>query len=116
MIKDNTNCNKHIDSPFLFYCFDDKIFICEECFREHKSHKVEIKSDIKKVSDFIQFVKKSNTKNLKNIYEKIEKSLNGLKEEIEKLLSEIQKLSKNFKENEEIKTPKDISDLKHEEY
>ena len=107
-----TKCNNHTDSPFLFYCFDDQIYICEKCFREHKSHKVEIKSDFKKVSDFIQLLNKSEITNLKYIYETIEKSLNSLKEEIEKLLSEVQKLSKN----EELKTPGDIYNLKYEEF
>lgn len=116
MIKDDIKCVNHIDVNFLFYCFEDKSFLCEECFREHKAHKVEIKADIKKVSDFIQLLKKSNSKDIKNIYEKIEKSLKELKDEIEKLLSEIQKLSEKFKDNEEIKTPDNMFDVKHEDF
>ena len=116
MIKDNLNCKNHIDTKFLFYCFDDKSFLCEECFREHKSHKVEIRADIKKVSDFIQILKKSNSKNIKSIYENIEKTLKNLKDEIENLLLEVQKLSEKFKNNEEIKTPEEIFDIKYEEF
>ena len=48
MFKEGINCINHKDSKFLFYCFDDKSYLCEECFREHKSHNLEIKSDIKK--------------------------------------------------------------------
>ena len=116
MLKEDINCINHKDKKFLFYCFDDKSFLCEDCFREHKSHNVEIKSDIKKVSDFVELLKKSNTKNIKKIYEDIEKKLKDLKEKIEQILSEIQKLSEKFKGNEEIKIPDDISNTKYEEF
>ena len=116
MFKEDINCINHKDSKFLFYCFDDKSYLCEECFREHKSHNVEIKTDIKKVSDFVELLKKSNSKNIKKIYEDIEKKLKNLKEKIEQILLEIQKLSEKFKGNEEIKIPDDISNIKFEEF
>ncbi len=116
MFKEDINCINHKDSKFLFYCFDDKSYLCEGFFREHKSHNVEIKTDIKKVSDFVELLKKSNSKNIKKIYEDIEKKLKNLKEKIEQILLEIQKLSEKFKGNEEIKIPDDISNIKFEEF
>ena len=47
MFNENLNCINHKDSKFLFYCFDDKSYLCDECYREHKLHKIEIKTDIK---------------------------------------------------------------------
>ena len=116
MIKDNNNCKNHKDEKYLFYCFDDKSFLCEECFRAHSSHKIEIRTDLKKVSDFIQLLKKSNFKNIKSFYENIEKKIKELKDEIEALLLEVQKLSGTFKDNEEIKIPDDINNMKYEDF
>ena len=75
-----------------------------------------LKSDIKKVSDFVEPLKKSNPKNIKKTYEDTENKLENLKEKIEQILSEIQKLSEKFKESEEIKIPDDISSIKYEEF
>ena len=116
MFKEGTNCINHKNSQFLFYCFDDKSYLCEECFRDHKSHHVEIKADIKKVSVFVELLKKSNSKNIKILYENIEKQLKDLKDEIEKILSEIKKISEKFKEREEIPTPDDISKINYENF
>lgn len=116
MIKLNSNCKNHIEEKFLFFCFDDQSFLCEKCFREHKSHKIEIKSDIKRVAYFAQTLKKSNSKSLKNIYENIEKTLKELKDEIEKLLSEVQKFLEKFRNIEEIKIPEDINNMKYEDF
>ena len=109
MFKEDNYCANHQNSKFLFYCFDDKLYLCEECFREHKSHNVEIKADIKKVCNFVQSLKKTNSKNIKKNYEDIEKNLLALKEEIKGLLSEVKKISEKFKDNEEIKIQDDIN-------
>ena len=45
MFKENSTFANHKESKFSFYCFDDKSYLCDECFREHKDHKIEIKSD-----------------------------------------------------------------------
>ncbi len=116
MFKEDNYCANHQNSKFLFYCFDDKLYLCEECFREHKSHNVEIKADIKKVFNFVQSLKKSNSKNIKKNYEDIEKNLLALKEKIEGLLSEVKKISEKFKDNEEIKIQDDIINIKFEEF
>ena len=116
MFKEDNYCANHQNSKFLFYCFDDKLYLCEECFREHKSHNVEIKADIKKVCNFVQSLKKTNSKNIKKNYEDIEKNLLALKEKIEGLLSEVKKISEKFKDNEEIKIQDDIINIKFEEF
>ena len=40
-------CFYNKDEDF-FYCFDDKIFICDKCFKEHKKHNLDLKSELKK--------------------------------------------------------------------
>ena len=111
MFKENSNCINHKDSKFLFYCFDDKSYLCEECYREHKSHKVEIKTDIKKVSDFIGLLKRSDPKNMIKIYEDMEKGLKELKNKIEEILLEITKVLEKMRSNKEIKIPNDITEI-----
>ena len=104
MLKEDINCINHKDTKFLFYCFDDKSFLCEDCFREHKSHNVEIKSDIKKVSDFVELLKKSNSRNIKKIYEDIEIILKDLKEKIEKYFQKFKNYQKNSKVMKKLKS------------
>ena len=116
MFNENSNCINHKDSKFLFYCFDDKSYLCEECYREHKLHKVEIKTDIKKVSDFIELLKKSESKNISKMYEDIERGLKELKDKIEQILLEVGKISEKMKCNKEMKIPNDISNIKYEEF
>ena len=113
MLEEEINCINHKDSKFLFYCFDDKSYLCEKCFREHKSHNVEIKEDLKKVSSFIESLKKSDSKNIKQIYTKIEKNLKDIKEKIEQILLEIGKIMEKLRDIDNIKTPEDIFNLKY---
>lgn len=116
MFKENNNCVNHKDSKFLFYCFDDKSYLCEKCFREHKSHNVEIREDIKKVSDYIKYLRKTDSKIIKKSYEDIEKNLKDLKDKIEQILLEIKKLTVTMKDFEKNKTPDDFENIKHEEF
>ena len=116
MFKEEINCVNHKDSKFLFYCFDDKSYLCEKCFRDHKSHNVEIKEDIKKVSDFIESFKNSDSKNIKQIYTKIEKNLKEIKEKIEQILSEIGKIVEKLRDIDNIKTPENIFNIKYDNF
>jgi len=116
MFNENINCINHKDTKFLFYCFDDKSYLCEDCYREHKSHKVEIKKDIKKVSDFIELLKKSDSTNMIKMYEDIEKGLKKLKDNIEQIILEIGKVSEKMKNNKIMEIANDISNIKYEEF
>ena len=116
MFKEEINCVNHKDSKFLFYCFDDKSYLCEKCFRKHKSHNVEIKEDLKKVSAFIKTLKKTDSKNIKQIYSKAEKNLKDIKEKIEQILSEIAKIMVKLQDIDNIKMQEDIFDLKYSDF
>ena len=116
MFKEEINCVNHKDSKFLFYCFDDKSYLCEKCFRDHKSHNVEIKEDIKKVSDFIESFKNSDSKNIKQIYTKIEKNLKEIKEKIEQILMQIGKIVEKLRDIDNIKTPENIFNIKYDNF
>ena len=39
-------CINHKDISPNFYCFDDKKFLCNSCFKEHKKHNIEVISEI----------------------------------------------------------------------
>ena len=116
MFNENVNCINHKDTKFLFYCFDDKSYLCEECYREHKSHKIEIKKDIKKVTDFIELLKKTDSTNMIKMYEEIEKGLKELKDKIEQIILGIEKVSEIMKSNKIMDIPNDISNIKYEEF
>ena len=116
MINDNITCKNHDDKLFLFYCFDDKSYLCEECFREHRIHNIEIKADLKNVSNFISLIKISGVKDMKRFLENSEKSLKQLKDEAEQLLLEIHNLLEALNNMGENNNIKDISDIKFEDY
>lgn len=116
MFNGENNCVNHKDKKFLFYCFDDKSYLCEKCFREHKSHNVEIKEDIKKVLDFIKILNKSDSNDIKKKYEDIENHLKELKEKIEQILLEIRKISEKAQNFSKYKTPDTFPNMKHEDF
>ena len=115
-MNDNIACKNHDDSLFLFYCFDDQSYLCSECFKDHRTHKIEIKADLKKVSDFIKLVNKSGIKNMKSFLENTEKNLKKLKVQIEQLLLEIHNSLEKFNNIEECKNVESITNLKYEDY
>ena len=116
MFKEDNNCVNHKNSKFLFYCFDDKSYLCEKCFREHKSHNIEIKEDIQKVLDYIKILNKSDPKDINKKYEGIEKNLKDLKEKIEQILLEIRNLSEKIIDFSKYKTPDDFTNINHEDF
>ena len=34
-------CATHEDDEAIFYCMDEGVYICEECYKNHKGHKVD---------------------------------------------------------------------------
>ncbi len=42
------NCINHEKQNPNFFCFDDKKFLCDACFKEHRKHNIETISEIKK--------------------------------------------------------------------
>ena len=83
-------CINHQDKNSNFYCFDEKVFLCDTCFKDHKKHNIEVKSEIKKNDTIYRQItpKNSISENLKEIKNK----LTEIKVELEKKLTKINTL------------------------
>ena len=94
----NTKCSNHPNLAFSFYCFDDKIFLCQKCFKLHKMHNIEIICDLKEKADFYSRI--INTKNFCFIeqYDEHKKTLLNIRNIIDEKISDIDKIIKNLKE------------------
>ena len=90
-------CSHHKDQYFSFYCFDDKLFLCSKCFKEHKKHNIEIVDDLREKSLFFKTLKKMGI-SLTEYYLKIQKILQKTKDEIEEALSTINKKLEELKQ------------------
>ena len=85
-----SKCINHQDKNSNFYCFDEKVFLCDTCFKDHKKHNIEVKSEIKKNDTIDRQItpKNSISENLKEIKNK----LTEIKVELEKKLTKINTL------------------------
>ena len=83
-------CINHQDKNSNFYCFDEKVFLCDTCFKDHKKHNIEVKSEIKKNDTIYRQItpKNSISENLNEIKNK----LTEIKVELEKKLTKINTL------------------------
>ena len=83
-------CINHQEKNSNFYCFDEKVFLCNTCFKDHKKHNIEVKSEIKKNDTIYRQItpKNSISENLKEIKNK----LTEIKVELEKKLTKINTL------------------------
>ena len=83
-------CINHQEKNSNFYCFDEKVFLCDTCFKDHKKHNIEVKSEIKKNDTIYRQItpKNSISENLKEIKNK----LTEIKVELEKKLTKINSL------------------------
>ena len=83
-------CINHQDKNSNFYCFDEKVFLCDTCFKDHKKHNIEVKSEIKKNDTIYRQITQKNSisENLK----KIKNKLTEIKVELEKKLTKINTL------------------------
>ena len=85
-----SKCINHQDKNSNFFCFDEKLFLCDKCFKDHKKHNIEVKSEIIKNDAFYRTLttKNSITDNLKEMKTK----LTNIKNDIEKKLTKINTL------------------------
>ena len=83
-------CINHQDKNSNFFCFDEKVFLCDTCFKDHKKHNIEVKSEIKKNDTIYRQITQKNSisENLKEIKNK----LTEIKVELEKKLTKINTL------------------------
>ena len=121
----NTKCSNHPNLAFSFYCFDDKTFLCQKCFKLHKKHNIEIICDLKEKADF--YSRTINTENFSFLeqYDEHKKALINIKNIIDEKITDIDKIITNLKEkNTElpsqnldlIEKKKTLFDLNYNEY
>jgi hypothetical protein len=121
----NTKCSNHPNLPFAFYCFDDKTFLCQKCFKLHKKHNIEIINDLKEKSEF--YSRTINTENFSYIdqYNEHKKALLNIRNIIDEKINEIEKIIKKLSEENNItpeqndlidKKNKTLFDLSYNEY
>ena len=87
-------CINHDNQNPNFFCFDDKKFLCDACFKEHRKHNIVIISDIKKYEKFykksfknISFI--DSLKEIKNILDEIKNKVETKLNIINKMLSSL---------------------------
>ena len=83
-------CVNHQDKNSNFFCFDEKVLLCDSCFKEHRKHNIEVKSELKKNDTLFRSITQKNalTENLNEI----KKTLVELKTDIDKKLDKINTL------------------------
>lgn len=111
----NLKCTAHPNDDFVFYCFDEKTFLCENCFKPHKKHNFELKKDLVDSDNAYKFLK-SIKGPLSSIFKQIKEELLKVKEIIEKELSKIDEYLNEGEKFELIREKKDIFDLSYKEY
>ena len=83
-------CVNHQDKNSNFFCFDEKVLLCDTCFKEHRKHNIEVISEIKKNDIlFHSLVKKQSI--TENLIE-IRTHLTKIKEDIDAKLTKINNL------------------------
>lgn len=90
----NEKCSIHPNIPFMFYCFDDKKFICGKCYKNHKDHNIEIIDDLKEVSDvskeLLQYAPQKILEKYINLKDGLMKLQKELSIEVSKLSDQIE--------------------------
>ena len=83
-------CANHQDKASNFFCFDEKVLLCDACFKEHRKHNIEVKSELKKNDTLFRSLTKKNsiTDNLKEM----RTALSEIKKDIDKKLDKINTL------------------------
>ena len=113
-------CSIHPDTPFTFFCFDDKTFLCTKCFKEHKKHRLEIKEDLQLKAALYSKPSSENSVNILDKYNSFVEGLIEIKQEIDKEIAEITNSIEEVKKNESslLNQPKanSIFELSYQEY
>ena len=107
-------CINHHEKNSNFYCFDEKVFLCDACFKDHKKHNIEVKSEILKIDAFYRTL---TTKNLMidNLKE-IKTKLTNIKSDIENKLTKINTLITSLNNTKITKWDIPIFNLNYTEY
>lgn len=110
----NKECYQHKGMKSNFYCFDDKKFLCDHCFKEHRKHNLEVISEIEKNDVIYKKLKENNT--MVDSLEEIKVLLNELKNDIEQKLNKIDNMISSLKDSASSPNTDCIYSLNFEEY
>lgn len=107
-------CFNHHDKVSNFFCFDEKVLLCDSCFKDHRKHNIEVKSELKKNEKLYKTLTKktSITENLKSMKNK----LINIKSDIEKKLVKINSLLSSLNGINLSPNNKPIYQLNYSEY
>lgn len=89
-------CYQHKGRNSNFYCFDDQKFLCDNCFKEHRRHNLEVISEIEKKEMIYKTLNGNNT--MIDLLKGIKLVLNELKDNIGWKLNRIDYMLSFFKE------------------
>lgn len=107
-------CFNHHDNDSYFYCFDDKIFLCDICFKEHRKHNIEVKSEIKKYENIYQKLNKN--KSINENLQRIQSKLNEIKINVENNLKKINTILSLLNKSSSSTDSNSILNLNYQEY
>jgi len=112
--KINKECFHHEGKISTFYCFDDKQFLCDHCFKEHRKHNLEIISVVEKNEKIYKKIRKDNT--MTDSLEEIKEALNELRNDIEEKLNKINNMLFSLKHSTPFPNSDSIYNLNFQEY
>lgn len=110
----NIKCSNHEKQNPNFYCFEEKEFLCDACFKEHKKHDIETLSEIQKSEKFYKNLVKN--KFIADSLEEIKNILNEIKNDMECKLNEIDSIIISLKNLNPSLTNNNIFNLNYQEY
>ena len=107
-------CYFHKEQTSNFFCFDDKKFLCNSCFKTHKNHNIEVISEIIKYEKIYKNIikKKSVTESLTEI----KKLLNEIIKDIEDKLNTINSILSSLKNSSLSPVNNSILNLNYKKY
>ena len=76
-------CSNHTSNPYEFFCYDDKLYLCDKCFKTHKKHNIEIKSDINETNSLFTIIKKTVYSVLLEQYKSFKEKLIEIRKNLE---------------------------------
>ena len=107
-------CINHKNQNPNFFCFDDKKFLCDACFKEHRKHNIETISEIKKYE--IIYKKSFKNKSIIDSLKEIKNILDEIKNKVETKLNIINKMISSLINSCPTPGSNSIFNLNYQEY
>ena len=107
-------CSTHQNEIFTCYCFDDKKFLCDICFKEHRKHNIDLKANLIEYNKMYESFK--TDKNIYQTLEEMKSKLNDIKKEMDKILNSISQILSSMETSKAPIQNNNIFNLSFEEY